>query len=176
MSIRRRAQVLTLALVSAALGSVGATVGTGVAEPLDEELRWFQSEMQPYGIAILPLEQGYQAPIQEGQAEATAREEVPLAGDAEALSTLVRFSDFHYGPDPEEDGEVDEPFYVDVPAWMVTFSPVEMPLSQAKPFEGDVGVDLAATYTAGLTVFVDAESGEFLEFVTVAQLGTPMKD
>jgi hypothetical protein len=83
-----------------------------------------------------------------------------VAGDNASTSRLVRFTDSQYGPAPDGATAPTTRYYDDRLAWMVTFPDVTV------RGNGRYGQSTPLEYTASLVVFIDAQTGEFLEAAT----------
>lgn len=82
-----------------------------------------------------------------------------VQGAGSSSLALVSFTDSDNGP-VQSDGEV-APTYVDREAWVVTFHNIKVPLlGPPGTADGD--------YNADMLVFVDAQSGKYLEAIALA--------
>jgi hypothetical protein len=121
--------------------------------------------ISPYEGNLVVSRKGSQAPepylITSAAAVTAAQGAANFLAGQTAVATLVSFTDPNYGPEvtliPGGPGVVATPDWVAVPAYAVSFTNVDVPR---------MGTE-GGTYTTEGVVFVDATTGETLEFVTI---------
>jgi hypothetical protein len=103
-----------------------------------------------------------QPPIAASGAVTTALSNFAWAGGGPPLPYLVRFTDPTFGPVATDQGPV-APLYVDRLAWLVVIH------DAAQPILGPRSGGQPRTYRATLAVFVDANTGDYLEAVALPE-------
>lgn len=161
--------------------STSATAGQPAVRPSLGSMAGEDEEAleEDYRITVEPLSIPAQAALSTGRAlernadEAvqTARDNFGMAKNSSATVALQQFTDTEYGdeqaPDDTSPSQV-EPVYRDVPAYVVTFDNVTFPMFLPNTdVTDDPQTAQGASYLCDLVVFIDANTGDFIEAVTI---------
>lgn len=115
--------------------------------------------LSQYGVTATPIASAFTPATSEAQAVAVAHKYVAAGKSSASTEMLVEFTDPAYGA-ASAGGSV-TPTVANRPVWLVIQPNVEFPVS------GPPGYDGPASYTATAVSVVDAETGEFIEGMSV---------
>lgn len=155
----RRVRVLVAALVAAAAVAIAGAMSlsaspTITTAPMSNATA---DALKQQGITVSDL--SADSTVSAKDAVAVARQELyAIAGETPAEVSLVTFTDAEHGKELP-DGTI-EPTYADKAAWAVVMTGVEVPV-----FGPNVEGRKVESYQGTLVVFVDAQSGDYLEAI-----------
>ena len=175
----KRANARRPVVVVAAIVIVGVVGGFGVSLAIGQNSAGefsvssesppatLQEALADNGITI-EVTPNEAAEVPAAEAVEAARSEMPMVGDAIGTVTLVRFTDEQY--DHENATSLEEasnitPKFESKKAWIVAFDKVEVPILGGPIADSREGGK--TTYTSTMVVFIDSDTGAFLEAIAV---------